>query len=64
MRVRAAVPHAVLDPVGAVFAELKAEAGKLSAWQETWLQGLRATGAEAYCWRPSDWAELEGVLRR
>ena len=39
---------------GLVFAELKTERGKLDPAQVNWLGTLAATGAEAYCWRPSD----------
>jgi hypothetical protein len=52
-----------------IFAELKAEKGKLSAHQEAWLAELRlvqsASGGivAVYCWRPSDWPEIEEALR-
>jgi hypothetical protein len=39
---------------GLVFAELKTERGRLDPAQHNWLGTLAATGAEAYCWRPSD----------
>jgi hypothetical protein len=46
-----------------VFAELKAANRKISSEQETWLAALRAAGAEAHCWRPSDWPAIEEELR-
>lgn len=45
-----------------IFAELKSEKGKLSKEQETWLASLRLTAVEVYCWRPSDWSEIQRVL--
>lgn len=46
-----------------IFAELKAEDGRLSEPQREWLAALRGASAEAYCWRPSDWQEVLAVLR-
>jgi len=48
-----------------IFAELKAERGRLSDEQARWLQDLAATRAEVVVWRPSDWLEgaMEGRLR-
>lgn len=47
-----------------IFAELKAESGTLSAHQKEWLQDLRNVhGVEVFVWRPSDWPEIERVLR-
>ena len=37
-----------------MFAELKAEKGKTSTRQETWLGILALAGVENYVWRPSD----------
>jgi hypothetical protein len=47
-----------------LFAELKAETGKLSDAQKAWLRGLAAASAETYCWRPSDLDEVCAVLGR
>lgn len=39
---------------GVIYAELKAERGKVSPSQTDWLETLTATGAETYLWRPRD----------
>jgi hypothetical protein len=46
-----------------IFIEIKAEKGRLSEEQGVWLADLGAAGAEAHCWRPSDWAAIERALR-
>ena len=47
-----------------VFAELKAETGKLTPTQEAWLIALRGVpGVEVFCWRPSDWPAVRDALR-
>lgn len=47
-----------------VFAELKAENGKVSPAQQEWLDDLAATGrVEVYVWRPSQLQEIAEVLR-
>lgn len=43
--------------------ELKADGGKVTPEQVEVLGSLRAAGVDAYVFRPSDWAELEAVLR-
>lgn len=48
----------------ALFVELKAIDGRLTADQRLWLAALRAAGLDARCWRPSDWAEIEEALAR
>lgn len=47
-----------------IFAECKTERGKLGVEQEVWLVTLQEADAEAYVWRPSDWDEIEAILRR
>lgn len=47
-----------------IFAELKAEKGKVSAEQQEWLEAIEAAGGEAYVWRPSDWNDLQETLTR
>lgn len=49
-----------------VFAELKAEGEEPTLAQEDWLAALRrdpASVALVRCWRPSDWHEIERVLK-
>jgi len=38
-----------------MFVELKAQAGRVSPAQESWLNDLRLGGQVAEVWRPSDW---------
>lgn len=57
-------PDLVLVRERAVYAELKAESGTLSAEQTHWLNRLKAAGQEAYVWRPSTWAAVEAILTR
>lgn len=54
----------LLRPPRLLFAELKAERGRLSAEQRAWLDELgRCPGVEVHTWRPGDWAQIEEVLR-
>lgn len=48
-----------------IFAELKAERGRLRAGQKVWLVALAEAGYEVCIWRPSDWSSgiIEEVLR-
>jgi hypothetical protein len=43
--------------------ELKAEGKRPTQEQEAWLEALAQAGADAYCWRPSDWPAIERTLR-
>lgn len=45
-----------------LFAELKAERGRLRPAQERWLERLRRAGAEVHVWKPRQWSEIEAVL--
>ena len=45
------------------FAELKLEGEEPTANQLIWHALLRSVGAEVFVWRPSDWREIEKVLR-
>lgn len=47
-----------------LYVELKTERGKLSKEQEGWLAVLRRAGAVVRVWRPSNWPEIEEVLKR
>jgi hypothetical protein len=46
-----------------VFAELKSERGKVRPEQEAWLHDLHEAGAQAFIWRPSEWARIVEILR-
>jgi len=46
-----------------IYAELKSEKGKVSDKQREWLDTLKAAGAEAYVWRPSQFEEAVEILR-
>jgi hypothetical protein len=46
-----------------VWAELKADRGKLTDEQLATLIELRASHQEAYVWKPSDWKTIERILR-
>lgn len=64
----AGFPDLVLARNGYVhFAELKAEKGRTTRDQEAWIDELEAYAAsrthETHLWRPSDWAEIQEVLR-
>ena len=55
----------MVRPPRVVFAELKREDGKLTDGQEDTVRLLsECPGVEVYVWRPSDWKEIEGVLKR
>jgi len=49
------------DKHGIVFAELKANKGRLDEAQVDWLRFLDAAGGEVYVWRPTD---LPYILKR
>jgi hypothetical protein len=60
---RAGFPDLVLLGVGRVVAaELKTNAGKLSAEQADWLDWFSAAGALACVWRPRDWRAIQNFL--
>jgi len=62
----AGFPDLVLvRPPRLLFVELKVGRNRLTPAQEQWLNLLRrCAGAEVYLWTPSDWTEIERVLRR
>ena len=49
---------------GTIFAELKNETRKATVEQVEWLDRLRQSGEEAYLWRPNNWEEIVGCLKR
>ena len=46
-----------------IFVELKSQTGIMSADQREWREALEKTGRKFYLWRPSDWMEVQHVLR-
>ena len=46
-----------------LFAELKSERGKVRPEQTEWLHDLHEAGAQAFIWRPSEWARIVEILR-
>ena len=46
-----------------LFIEAKSEAGELASAQRDWRDAIAAAGGEHYVFRPSDWLQIEGVLR-
>lgn len=45
-----------------VVAELKKKDGRVTRAQQEWLDRFAQSGAEAYVWRPADWAD--GTIER
>lgn len=45
-----------------IFAELKAEKGRVAPEQTEWLTRLMGAGAECYIWRPRDWDSIAVIL--
>ena len=52
----------IVGPGGVVFAELKTATGRPTRAQLDWLDALRATGIDAYLWRPTDLPRIRAVL--
>jgi hypothetical protein len=44
--------------------ELKAETGRLTDAQRSWLQALEMSGVEIHVWKPSQWPEIQERLAR
>jgi hypothetical protein len=48
-----------------ILAELKTAVGKVTAFQQSWLELLdQVQGVEVYVWRPSDWPAIEARFFR
>jgi len=47
-----------------IFAELKTEKGKVTPYQQEWLDTLDGAGAEVYVWRPGDIERIADILRK
>lgn len=56
-------PDLVLSRERIIIAEIKKQKGRRSHAQLRWAYALARAKAEYYCWRPSDWEEIEKVLR-
>ena len=56
----AGFPDLMLCDRRIIYAELKADKGKITPDQVEWLAAIRSAGGEAYLWRPAD---LEDVVR-
>lgn len=46
-----------------IFAELKADKGRLASNQKVWFDALSKAHPWTYVWRPKDWHEIEKALR-
>lgn len=53
----------LIKPGRIIFAELKAEKGRLTPAQEKWLETAKAAGIQACLWRPRDIDQIEHILR-
>lgn len=58
------LPDLLLVRDRCIWLELKKERGRIRPAQIEVMERLRAAGAEVYLFRPSDWPEIEAVLRR
>jgi VRR-NUC domain-containing protein len=57
-------PDLVLVRDRVIYVELKRESGKLTDSQISWVESLKAAGAEIYVWRPSDLQAAGETLAR
>lgn len=47
---------------GVLFVELKTTVGRISEFQQKWIDTLEAAGANVYVWRPRDIQEARKIL--
>jgi hypothetical protein len=47
---------------GTMFVEVKSATGRIGDAQRSWLDTLKASGAEVYVWRPEDWSFIKHRL--
>jgi hypothetical protein len=53
----------LVKPPRVIFAEVKSEKGKLTPYQELWLEILgQCPGIETYVWRPKNREKIEWIL--
>lgn len=57
-------PDLVLIRERVIFAELKADTGKLSEAQRQWQSLLTTANQEVYVWYPDDWESIKRILER
>ena len=53
----------MVRPPDAIFAEMKSEGGKVTEAQSHWLDWLAECGLIVRVWRPSNWPDIEEMLR-
>ena len=53
----------ISGPGGTIFAELKAQRGKITPDQQAWIDSINNSGGECWVWRPSHWPDVLHRLR-
>jgi hypothetical protein len=54
----------ISGPFGTIFAELKSDKGRITEEQVSWLAMLARSQEHVYLWRPSQWPQIEQLLRK
>ena len=62
-RNKAGLPDLILVRGRIVFAELKAECGRVRPEQRKWIDALRLAGGDVHVWRPSDMDDVMELLK-